>query len=232
MSSAPIPCEPCEPAAASVAVNQSAAQQPAWTIIDETGKAPRDRILSAAAYLFCHEGFAATGVDTIVARAGAAKTTLYKHFESKDQLIDAVLEREGAAWRRWFFGKLGELRGAPADRMLGVFGVLEIWFRDPNFYGCPFINAIAEFDTNNTRIRRAATEHKSHLISWLRATALEMGHDDPEEAARAMVVLIDGAIVAAQAGRDPTFAAVARRLAASHLCSPSVAANATANLAS
>ena len=190
-----------------------------WSIMDRSAgnSSPRERILSAAAYLFCHEGFAATGVDAIVARAGAAKTTLYKHFASKELLIDAVLEREGEAWRRWFFCRLGQIQGAPRERLLGLFDVLEEWFEDPNFYGCPFINAISEFATSNERIRAAAKTHKSHLTNWLHATALEMNAAAPEQTARAMVVLIDGAIVAAQASRDPSFAVVARDLADAHI---------------
>ena len=95
--------------------------------------------------------------------------------------------------------------------------MLEDWFQDPNFYGCPFINAISEFETSNERIRAAAQRHKSHLISWLHATALEMNAPSPHETARAMVVLIDGAIVAAQAGRDPGYACDARNLARAHI---------------
>ncbi|MCI4666332.1 MAG: TetR/AcrR family transcriptional regulator [Neomegalonema sp.] len=188
-----------------------------WRQATSDAASPRERILAAAAHLFCHEGFAATGVDAIVAQAGAAKTTLYKHFESKEQLIDAVLEREGAAWRRWFFGKLGALRGDARARLLAVFDVLEIWFADPEFYGCPFINAIAEFDTGDERIRAAAAAHKAHLFAWLKAQALECGDSAPDETARQMVVLIDGAIVAAQGARDPSFARTAKGLASIRL---------------
>ena len=120
-----------------------------------------------------------------------------------------MLEREGAAWRKWFFGRLGAVAGSPRQRMLAVFAVLEEWFRDPHFYGCPFINAIGEFATGDARIREAAAAHKSHMISWLQGVALEMGHPAPEQTAREMVVLIDGAIVAAQSGQDPSFAQVA-----------------------
>ena len=69
----------------------------AWTCIGRKGTNPHDRILNAATELFCHRGFTATGVDTIASEAGTAKSTLYAHFESKERLIEAVLEREGKA---------------------------------------------------------------------------------------------------------------------------------------
>lgn len=191
----------------------SQAETADWTSVEAAPASARERILSAATFLFCHKGFSATGVDAVVERAGAAKTTLYKHFESKEQLIEAVLEREGAAWRRWFFDRLRQIEGPPRARLLAVFDVLYEWFDDPRYYGCPFINAIAEFETTNDRIRETAAEHKSHLNSWLHAQALEMGDPNPTETVRAMIVLIDGAIVASQASRDPSFAMSARSVA-------------------
>jgi len=188
-----------------------------WSIADHQTGSPRQRILSAAAHLFCHRGFAATGVDAVVARAGTAKATLYKHFPSKDDLIAAVLEAEGAAWRAWFFGRLAEAEGPARNRILTVFDILEEWFADSGFYGCPFINAVAEFDTDNDAVRQTAKEHKKHLITWLTAQAIELKAPDVAETARSMAVLIDGAIVAAQHARDPSFARTAKRLAECHL---------------
>ena len=90
--------------------------------------------------------------------------------------------------------------------MLALFDVLEDWFRDPLFYGCPFINAIAESSYASDAAREAATRHKAPLLTWLKAIAIELGRSDPQQFAKEMVVLIDGAIVAAQSARDASFA--------------------------
>lgn len=177
----------------------------------------RERIMASASYLFCNQGFAATGVDAILARAGTAKATLYNHFKSKEDLIGAVLAAEGETWRSWFFGKLAQVQGPAATRILAVFDVLEEWFADPGFYGCPFINAVAEFETGNDAVRRAAERHKEHIITWLKAQAMELNAADVTETARSMAVLIDGAIVAAQHSGDPSFAKTARAMAKLHL---------------
>lgn len=188
-----------------------------WSFAARPPQNARDKIMAAASYLFCNHGFAASGIDTILARAGTAKATLYHHFKSKEELIAAVLEAEGATWREWFFGRLAQAEGPAQARMLAVFDVLEEWFSDPGFYGCPFINAVAEFDSGNDAVRAAADRHKAHLGTWLRAQALEMQVADVNETARSFAVLIDGAIVAAQHARDPSFARTAKAMAETYL---------------
>ena len=189
----------------------------AWSCIGREASNARDRVLNAATELFCHHGFAATGVDTIARRAGTAKSTLYVHFKSKEKLIDAVLEREGQAWRDWFFGRLGQVKGSPEDKLYAVFDILEEWFNDPEFYGCPFINAIGEAKSGNENLRKAATAHKSHVNLWIMAQAMELGLKEPNTLIREMTVLIDGAIVAAQVTRDANYSQVAKNLIARRL---------------
>jgi len=193
----------------------------AWTCIGRPASTPRDRVLNAATELFCHQGFAATGVDTIASQAGTAKSTLYAHFKSKDKLIDAVLEREGKAWRDWFFGRLGQIKGSPGDKLCAVFDILQEWFQDPEFYGCPFINAIGEATSENESLRKAAKAHKSHVNLWIQAQAMELGFEQPDELVREMTVLIDGAIVAAQVTRDANYSEVAKSLISVRLASHS-----------
>jgi len=52
---------------------------------------PRARILAAARDLFHRRGLRGVGVDAIAEAAGTNKMTLYRHFESKDELIVAYL---------------------------------------------------------------------------------------------------------------------------------------------
>lgn len=187
-----------------------------WSMIGQPARTARDKILVTAAELFCRNGYEAIGVDTITLQAGASKSTLYKHFASKEKLIEAVLEAEGAAWRRWFYGELAKVEGGPRARLLAVFDVLKAWFSDPHYYGCPYLNAICEAACDDDRPRALADAHKSYLMTWLQSQALELGRD-PAALTRSMIVLIDGAIMAAHASRDATFATTARSLAATYL---------------
>lgn len=174
-----------------------------------------DRIVRTAADLFCRKGYTATGIDAIVAQSGTAKATLYRHFASKDDLIAAVLQAEGEAWRSWFFGRMATIEGGPRDRLLAMFTLLEDWFSDPDFHGCPFINAIAELQTKKPEIKRVTDAHKRYLQTWLTANAKELGAADEEAFVRSLIVLFDGAIVAAQHSRDPSFARIASAAAES-----------------
>ena len=54
----------------------------------------RERILETASALFYKQGVRAVGVDLVVEKAGVAKTSLYRHFGTKDDLVAAFLERE------------------------------------------------------------------------------------------------------------------------------------------
>lgn len=187
---------------------------PEWSAVTLNPASAGERIISAAAYLFCRDGIAATGVDSIIAQANTAKSTLYVRFGSKDNLVQEVLEAEGAAWRRWVFGRLAALDAPPAGRLLALFDILKDWFEDPEFYGCPFINAISEANPADDRYRKMAAQHKSHLVQWLQAQATDIGTDDPQAFAQKMIVLIDGAIVAAQATGKAAFATTAKDVAA------------------
>ena len=53
----------------------------------------RERIEAAATKLFAERGYSATTVEDIVRAAGVTKPILYRHFESKQELAIALLER-------------------------------------------------------------------------------------------------------------------------------------------
>jgi AcrR family transcriptional regulator len=173
----------------------------------------RNRLVKAAATLFCRYGINATGVDAVVEVAGTAKATLYKIFGSKEGLVEAVLEEEGIAWRQWFMERLERYPGSPADKLAGIFDILGEWFEDERFLGCPFLNTIAECDKRETRYRRVAIEHKSHVLRRIAEVAEAAGCHDANKMAREICMLMDGAIVAALITRDAAVARQARTTA-------------------
>src|ERR1700721_2907710 len=104
----------------------------------------RGRLLSAATRLFCKNGINATGIDAIINEAGTAKTTLYKLFGSKTNLVHVVLETEGKQWREWFIAAVEAGGGSAEKKLARIFPALKDWFRQERFYGCPFINTGGE----------------------------------------------------------------------------------------
>jgi AcrR family transcriptional regulator len=172
---------------------------------------PRERLLDAARHLFCLNGINATGVDAIVARAGTAKTTLYKIFGSKQRLVEAFLDREGRSWRSWFFASVDALPGDACERLVGVFDVLQAWFAREDFAGCPFINAVGEHDKSDERLRALALRHKVAVDAHLEQIARAAGLRDTSVLIGGLGILIDGAIVAAMVSRRPEVAVAAKR---------------------
>ncbi|RTL71827.1 MAG: TetR/AcrR family transcriptional regulator [Hyphomicrobiales bacterium] len=171
---------------------------------------PRERLLEAATELFCCNGINAIGVDTIVAKAGVAKSTLYKLFGSKEGLVEAVLRAEGEAWREWFTVALGRASPDARGRLDAIFPVLAQWFRQKRFYGCPFINAVAEHDKTSDRVRKLAIEHKQQVLAHIRALGVEAGARDPDRLTHEIALLMDGAIVTAMITRAPAAADFAK----------------------
>jgi len=112
----------------------------------------RDRLIEAAGDLFYRTGFQAVGLDQILQAVGITKTAFYKHFESKDDLILAVLERrdrEDIANAIKFMRQQGG--PDPRGQILALFDLLAQWFAQPDFRGCFFMNAATEFASPNDR---------------------------------------------------------------------------------
>ena len=164
----------------------------------DSGRSTADYILDVAGPLFFRHGFAAVGVDLVVRQSGVAKMTLYRHFPSKDDLIAAWLERvDGQFWEsfeRW----AGPATRPPRARLLGVFAGLEKLVASPQCLGCPFLLAASEFPEPETRAHDIARRHKVRLRARLREMATAAGVTTPDVAGDHLLLLMDGAFMAAR----------------------------------
>lgn len=155
---------------------------------------PRDRLLRTAAGLFYREGITGVGVDRVLAEANVTRATMYRHFPGKEALVVAYLELEDATIRG-YFEAAAAAGGTPQDLLAAVVdGVAD----DAERYhsrGCPFINASAEYADPDSPVRAVVRRHRD----WFRATLLQLtgaaGLPDPEQAAAALVLLRDAALV-------------------------------------
>src|SRR3979490_1912813 len=90
----------------------------------------RERIDRTAYALFSRHGVRNVGVDTLAARAGVAKMTLYKHYPSKDSLALAFLRRREELWTHSWLQREGGRRGrTPGAKLLAIFDVFDKGFR-------------------------------------------------------------------------------------------------------
>lgn len=174
----------------------------------------RDQLLEAALELFNERGFRGAGIDAILARAGVAKMTLYKHFGSKDELVFAALRRADERWRRWLAEQVERRASDPRGRLLALFDFAEEWFGTPDFRGCMFARASGEFIEADDPVRSACAEHNRLLERYIRGLAERAGADDPAGLAEELTLLFLGALSAAQSTGEPGVARTARRAAA------------------
>ena len=158
----------------------------------------RDELIGKAFKAFYTHGFHATGMDRLVAETGISKTSMYKHFRSKEELILAALQLRDAQFRDWLFRRMAELGKTPREQLLSMFDALGEWCRDPGFRGCFFVKAVAEYQDPDHPIHVQAAAHKLLLLEGLSELAASAGAGDPAALARQLLILKEGAIVAAQ----------------------------------
>src|SRR6476659_6852995 len=95
--------------------------------VPDPPKTGRERLVAAAVELFYRHGFGAVGIDRVIETAGVTKTTFYKHFESKDDLMVAAVQRrdewESQAWNRAVRKIAGDDPRAQLIAMLDVMDV-------------------------------------------------------------------------------------------------------------
>ena len=173
----------------------------------------REQLVDSAAEVFYLHGFNATGIDKVLKNAGVAKMTLYHHFRSKDDLILAALRRRDERFRNWLVRTVEDTASDPRRRLLAVFDALDQWISGPNFNGCMFINAAAEFCELADPIHASAAEHKRLVGNYLETLAAGAGGKEPRNLARQISLLVDGAIVTAHVSGDPSAVRTARAAA-------------------
>lgn len=100
-------------------------------------------------------------VDAIVKRFGAARKSFYSHFESKEALVVAALERRDERWMRWFVDATLARGKSPRAQLLGMFDVLHDWFAQPDFHGCAFLNASGEIADAEDPVRVVARDARA-----------------------------------------------------------------------
>jgi AcrR family transcriptional regulator len=171
------------------------ATKSAGTTPGGTDRSTRRRILDAATDLFYAQGIRAVSADKIIERAGITKVTFYRHFHTKDDLVVAYLEEQGALER----GAIDGVRSSasdPAEAFRLFAQTIGTESCRPGFRGCPFINAAAEYADPDGPVRKVVAGHRAWYRETFAAMLEQLGVTDPEETAGEVMMLRDGAMVA------------------------------------
>lgn len=174
----------------------------------------REKILEAGFRLFFREGYARVSMEMIAAQAQMTKRTLYNHFDSKDQLLGAVLESQN---RR----SLARFKDWTANADLTVAGFLEqffvktaAWAASSRWRGSGFVRLAMELaDLPGHPARRIAARHKADLEKWMTAEFCARGSRKPASDARTLAVIVDGAVSLALISGNRDYILHARQVA-------------------
>jgi AcrR family transcriptional regulator len=157
----------------------------------------RNELIQKALDVFYRNGFHATGMDMLVEETGISKTSMYKHFRTKEDLIIAVLRLRDEHFRNWLYRRMEELAETPREQLIAMFDALEEWFDEAGFKGCMFVKASSEYQDASHPIHQQSADHKRMLERHMVDLAIKARLASPEALARQLLLLKEGAIVTA-----------------------------------
>lgn len=155
----------------------------------------RQRILATATDLFSREGYRAVGTDTIIERSGVAKMTLYRHFSSKNELINAFIEETIQQFWAWFERAIGEHPDSPRAQLVAIFETLASIVANPDFHGCSCLQAVVEFPELEHSSHQLALQFKQTVHTRFREIGTQAGAQQPDLLADQLLLLMNGTLM-------------------------------------
>jgi AcrR family transcriptional regulator len=147
---------------------------------------------------FYDGGFQATGVDTVLADSGISKRTLYKHFPTKEDLIDAVLDHYAAGVVQRLFDPVTTTGGDARAQIEAFFDLRRSMLDERPTRGCLCIKAAQEYTGRHSAIAawgaRAAQDVENQFVRLCERA----GAAEPARLGRQINILFQGAVLLAQ----------------------------------
>lgn len=171
----------------------------------------RQYIIESAAPIFNSKGYAATSIADILEQTGLAKGCLYGHFDSKDQLAEAVLSHA--------FEKVAlavktstECKSTPKEKLIAILEFYENYSVNPIIKGgCPLLNAAIDADDQYSELSKTASKFMNRSVLFI-ASIIQLGKEqmqfrssiEPLEEAKYIFATIEGAIMMSKLVNSPT----------------------------
>lgn len=153
--------------------------------------ATRSKVIDAAAQLFYERGVNGVGVNDIATRAQASKLSIYRYFQSKENLVERMLAAHSDRIHDWLHRETAAAPPGP-DRVLAIFDLLMSWFAERNYHGCAVLNTVIDTRGDQDGVRTIAREHLNRYRRLLTERLVEAGVSTPEPLARQLLLLIEG----------------------------------------
>jgi AcrR family transcriptional regulator len=146
-----------------------------------------------------------------------AKASLYDCFGSKDELVRSYLQGRSEARRARINERLSQY-DAPEEKILSIFDLLGELAARPGFRGCAFVRAGADA-VSSDKVKGVCAESRAFILGKFTDLAREAGASEPELLGKQLVLLYDGASIAAHLDGNRDAVSTARALAAQILSS-------------
>ncbi|MBO9691885.1 TetR/AcrR family transcriptional regulator [Chryseobacterium sp.] len=158
----------------------------------------RERIIRVASDLFYRQGYNSTGINQIIAEADIAIGSLYNHFSSKNDLLQAYLIKEENNWFEGFKNTTSKISD-PKEKLLALIDYRKKLQQTSKFAGCHFIKIVSEIGDSNPSVSVFSQQHKEKQKNLITALVKEHGMQkqvsDPDLLAENIFLLIEGAVV-------------------------------------
>ncbi|WP_449254638.1 TetR/AcrR family transcriptional regulator [Bosea sp. (in: a-proteobacteria)] len=168
----------------------------------------RQEIVAAADDLFYRNGFDHTSFAHIADAVGISRGNFYHHFKTKDEILDAVIEKR-VADRVAMMGRWESAGATPEERILSFVDIVTVNGDKIMQYGCPVGTLTSELAKLNHAARGKANQLFSVFRSWLARQFAAAGHEKAEADRLAMHLLMrsQGVATLLNAFHDREFAA-------------------------
>ncbi|NHV31116.1 TetR/AcrR family transcriptional regulator [Burkholderia sp. D-99] len=157
----------------------------------------RERLVETAIELFYQHGIRAIGIDAVLERSGVSKSSLYRTFASKDELIAAFADEQNRRFWAWWDAIVAAHPGAPRRQIDALFDAIAGLIASPGFRGCPFVNLATEFPDRDHPGTVIACANKAEVRHRLHALCRALVVDDPVRLGNQLSLLMEGAYASA-----------------------------------
>jgi AcrR family transcriptional regulator len=168
------------------------------------GSDTRDRILSAAALLFQERGYHGTGVAAILDAAGVNSGSLYHFFDTKEALLEGVVEHHLRRLGPMIFDPAEAAHHEPVERIFLVLDHYRRTLLGSNFdRGCPIGRLALEIGDGEPGVRARVDQYftawTGRVQGWLQAAGDRLpAGTDRVALARQVLAVTQGAIMLAR----------------------------------
>ncbi|UKA53944.1 TetR/AcrR family transcriptional regulator [Arthrobacter sp. FW305-BF8] len=175
------------------------------------GADTRERILSTAYELFSRRSIRDVGVNELIESSEVAKSTFYRHFPSKDDLVLAVLALRDQIWFSEIVAEAQRRSATPEEELLVIFDVFADRLGDGGYKTNMLIKVLMEMGPDHP-LGQASVTYLARIRGHVQAVADDAGLEHSELFARAWHLLLKGSIISAMEG-DQQAASLAKDMA-------------------